>query len=94
MSTFTKEINIRWADLDPNFHVRHSAYYDFWAQHRVEIRTIRMSMRVMQEHFWSDFISRRMVLEEKCEWINKFYIYKVKNKRRCIAMDTYSNPKW
>lgn len=34
---FEKEISIRWADLDPNFHLRHSAYYDFCAQHRLEI---------------------------------------------------------
>jgi acyl-CoA thioester hydrolase len=49
MSTFIKEIHIRWADLDPNFHVRHSAYYDFGAQHRVEIlEQLGMSMRIMQ----------------------------------------------
>ena len=50
MSTFTKEIHIRWADLDPNFHVRHSAYYDFGAQHRVEIlEQLGLTMKVMQK---------------------------------------------
>lgn len=34
---FEKEISVRWADMDPNFHLRHSAYYDFCAQHRLEI---------------------------------------------------------
>mgnify|MGYP003585020384 CR=1 FL=1 len=33
---YSKPISIRWADLDPNFHVRHSVYYDFGAQIRVE----------------------------------------------------------
>ena len=28
---FTQNIDIRWADLDPNFHVLHSKYYDFCA---------------------------------------------------------------
>ena len=28
---FEKQIEIRWADLDPNFHVLHSKYYDFGA---------------------------------------------------------------
>ncbi len=28
---YTKKIDIRWADLDPNFHVLHSKYYDFCA---------------------------------------------------------------
>ena len=31
MASFIKEISFRWSDLDPNFHVRHSAYYDFGA---------------------------------------------------------------
>lgn len=37
MDLFKKAISIRWSDIDPNFHLRHSAYYDFGAQHRVEI---------------------------------------------------------
>lgn len=28
---YTQNIDIRWADLDPNFHVLHSKYYDFCA---------------------------------------------------------------
>lgn len=53
MSVFTKEISIRWSDLDPNFHLRHSAYYDFGAQHRIEILDSQgLTLRVMQkEHF-------------------------------------------
>ena len=35
MSVFENEINIRWADCDPNRHVRHSAYYDFGAHNRI-----------------------------------------------------------
>ena len=53
MCTFTREISIRWADLDPNFHLRHSAYYDFGAQHRIEILSQQgLTMKIMQEqHF-------------------------------------------
>lgn len=32
---FEQKISVRWADLDPNGHVRHSAYYDYGAQARV-----------------------------------------------------------
>jgi acyl-CoA thioester hydrolase len=32
---FTQIITLRWADLDPNGHVRHSVYYDFGAQVRI-----------------------------------------------------------
>lgn len=32
---YTKNIEIRWSDLDPNFHLRHSVYYDFGAYCRI-----------------------------------------------------------
>ncbi len=35
MDKFEKNIEIRWADLDPNFHVLHSKYYDFAAYCRM-----------------------------------------------------------
>ncbi len=35
METFHQAITVRWADLDPNGHVRHSAYYDYGAQARI-----------------------------------------------------------
>lgn len=36
MTEFSKMIQIRWSDLDPNFHLRHSVYYDWGAFCRVE----------------------------------------------------------
>lgn len=36
MKDFIKEIQVRWSDLDPNFHLRHSVYYDWGAYCRVE----------------------------------------------------------
>ena len=36
---YSKQIEIRWSDLDPNFHVRHSAYYDFGAFIRMSCLT-------------------------------------------------------
>lgn len=35
MDIYSKQIEIRWADLDPNFHVLHSKYYDFGAYVRM-----------------------------------------------------------
>jgi len=32
---YVKKVEIRWSDLDPNFHLRHSVYYDFGAYCRV-----------------------------------------------------------
>jgi acyl-CoA thioester hydrolase len=33
--SYSKSVEIRWSDLDPNFHVRHSVYYDFGAYVRM-----------------------------------------------------------
>jgi len=39
MSGYSKKIEIRWSDIDPNFHLRHSVYYDFGAFVRVAYMT-------------------------------------------------------
>ena len=35
MDTYSKSLEIRWSDLDPNFHLRHSVYYDWGAFVRI-----------------------------------------------------------
>ncbi|MFT3911230.1 MAG: acyl-CoA thioesterase [Ferruginibacter sp.] len=35
MEQYTKKIEVRWADLDPNFHMLHSKYYDLGAYCRM-----------------------------------------------------------
>ena len=51
MTNFSKKISVRWSDLDPNFHVRHSVYYDFGAQQRVEILyQLGLTPEIMQQH--------------------------------------------
>ena len=39
MKEFKRIIQIRWSDLDPNFHLRHSVYYDWGAFCRMEFLT-------------------------------------------------------
>jgi acyl-CoA thioester hydrolase len=39
MQLYKKQLEIRWADLDPNFHVLHSKYYDFGAYCRMAFLT-------------------------------------------------------
>ena len=53
MSEFKIPVSIRWADLDPNFHLRHSVYYDFGATARVEFLAAHgISTHLMiQQHF-------------------------------------------
>ncbi|MBI1782589.1 MAG: thioesterase, partial [Sphingobacteriales bacterium] len=36
---YSKLVEVRWADLDPNFHVLHSKYYDFGAYIRMSYLT-------------------------------------------------------
>lgn len=36
MEDFKRIIQVRWSDLDPNFHLRHSVYYDWGAFCRIE----------------------------------------------------------
>ena len=35
MNPFSLDVQLRWSDLDPNFHVRHSVYYDWGALCRI-----------------------------------------------------------
>ena len=35
MENFTREVQVRWSDLDPNVHLRHSVYYDWGAFCRI-----------------------------------------------------------
>ena len=36
MKEFTRKIQLRWSDMDPNFHIRHSVYYDLGAKLRMD----------------------------------------------------------
>jgi len=43
-------MDLRWADLDPNFHVRHSAYYDYGANCRMQfLDALGITAQFMQE---------------------------------------------
>jgi len=59
MSEFSRIIQLRWSDLDPNFHVRHSVYYDWGAFVRVEFLNIYgLTAHVMQELKFGPIIFR------------------------------------
>ena len=51
MKEFVKDIQLRWSDLDPNFHLRHSVYYDFGAFIRIAFFTDNgITPQVMTQH--------------------------------------------
>jgi len=53
MELFEQPISVRWADLDPNGHVRHSVYYDFGAQARISY--------LQQQGFGLDWMARHRI---------------------------------
>jgi acyl-CoA thioester hydrolase len=66
MTSFSKQLSFRWSDLDPNFHVRHSAYYDFGAQHRIEIlESLGLTMKVLQTSHFGPILFREECIFRK-----------------------------
>jgi len=50
METFSKDLQVRWSDLDPNVHLRHSVYYDWGAFCRISfLDQAKLSAEVMQK---------------------------------------------
>ncbi|MBS1750862.1 MAG: thioesterase family protein [Bacteroidetes bacterium] len=51
MTTYTKLVEVRWADLDPNFHMLHSRYYDLGAYIRMSFLSEHgLTIHTMAEH--------------------------------------------
>ena len=66
---FKTALSIRWSDLDPNFHLRHSVYYDFCAQQRMHLlEQMGVTLAVMKEKgigpiiFREECVFRREIL--------------------------------
>jgi acyl-CoA thioester hydrolase len=50
MKEFNRIVQLRWSDLDPNFHIRHSVYYDWGAFCRIEfLSEYGLTAQTMQE---------------------------------------------
>ncbi|HVV05858.1 MAG TPA: acyl-CoA thioesterase [Puia sp.] len=66
MTLFSKIISIRWSDIDPNFHMRHSAYYDFGAQQRIEIiESLGLTLQLMQQQNFGPILFREECVFKK-----------------------------
>lgn len=63
-------IHLRWSDLDPNFHLRHSVYYDLAAQERIHILDqYGINTNVMsQEHFGP------VLFKEECQFKREIHL--------------------
>lgn len=51
MDNYSKQVEIRWSDIDANFHLRHSVYYDLGAFVRISFMTEQgLTPAMMQEN--------------------------------------------
>lgn len=71
MSTFSQTIQVRWADIDANRHLRHSVYYDYGASMRMNLLSERgLTTKKLEEFmmgpvlFREEAIFRREILFE------------------------------
>lgn len=56
---YSKNVEVRWADLDPNFHVRHSVYYDYGASCRIDyMEQHGLTAHFMQLHHFGPILFR------------------------------------
>ena len=62
MNQFNTSVEVRWADLDPNFHLRHSVYYDYGAYCRIQF--------LASHHITAQFMHQRhfgpIIFREEC----------------------------
>ncbi|OCB78805.1 acyl-CoA thioesterase [Flavobacterium crassostreae] len=87
MLAFQKQLSFRWSDLDPNFHVRHSAYYDFGAQHRIEIlEKLGLTMNVLQtNHFGPILFREECVFRKEIKLSDTIFIHTTVSKMKTDA---------
>ncbi|MBV6442660.1 MAG: thioesterase [Haliscomenobacteraceae bacterium CHB4] len=59
MSEFKIPVSLRWADFDPNLHLRHSVYYDFGATARTAFLMARgINAQLMAERHFGPVLLR------------------------------------
>jgi acyl-CoA thioester hydrolase len=64
MEKYIESVNIRWADIDANFHVRHSVYYDWGASVRMHfLERLGLTTALMQENNFGPILFR-----EECKF--------------------------
>lgn len=66
MNSYSKKIDIRWSDIDANFHLRHSVYYDMGAFLRMSFLTENgLSAAVMQQQHIGPILFREECVFKK-----------------------------
>jgi acyl-CoA thioester hydrolase len=59
MENYSKQVEVRWSDLDPNYHLRHSVYYDWGAFLRFHFLNAHgLTAGVMHQHHFGPVLFR------------------------------------
>jgi len=59
MESFEKKLEVRWSDLDPNFHMLHSKYYDVGAYCRMSFLVDQgLTPQLMKDHHFGLILFR------------------------------------
>ena len=69
-------ISLRWSDLDPNAHVRHSVYYDWGAMARIEFfQRCNVDSKLMAENHVGPILFREeAIFRREVRYGNKYTI--------------------
>jgi len=66
MNQFNTSVEVRWADLDPNFHVRHSIYYEYGAYCRIQFLAAHgITAQFMHQHHFGPILFREECVFKK-----------------------------
>ncbi len=73
MNKFILPVEVRWSDLDPNFHVRHSVYYDYGAYCRVKFLEAHniTAQFMLSQHFGPILFREECVFKKEIVFADK-----------------------
>ena len=76
MSLFKKKLQLRWSDMDPNFHLRHSVYYDFAASLRTEYLIAHgiTPQLMLKEHFGPILFREEAIFKKEIRLGDELYM--------------------
>lgn len=90
MTSYTKAVDIRWSDLDPNFHLRHSVYYDFGAYIRMGFFTENgLTTSVLAQHYLGLILFR-----EECIFKREIHFNDTVSINLVLKQCSYTYSRW